>query len=148
MPLVFKILSLHLILLLFQRKLVSSIKDTTPNLDHAKPSAKEDYGSSSSVSAIKKEENGNASVSPSNYGKSFLNKLPEANKTSPLERSKQSSASVQSSSPSGVASSGKPWSSVVVASSVDPPYKPSSKQTSDPVTLVLVRFGQIHYPLT
>ncbi|CAF2373374.1 unnamed protein product [Brassica napus] len=138
LPLVFKILSLHLILLLFQRKLVSSIKDTTPNLDHAKPSAKEDYGSSSSVSAIKKEENGNASVSPSNYGKSFLNKLPEANKTSPLERSKQSSASVQSSSPSGVASSGKPWSSVVVASSVDPPYKPSSKQTSDPVTLVLV----------
>ncbi|KAG5416657.1 hypothetical protein IGI04_004224 [Brassica rapa subsp. trilocularis] len=119
-----------------RRKLVSSIKDTTPNLDHAK----EDYGSSSSVSAIKKEENGNASVSPSNYGKSFLNKLPEANKTSPLERSKQSSASVQSSSPSGVASSGKPWSSVV-ASSVDPPYKPSSKQTSDPVTLVLVRFG-------
>ena len=129
-------------MLLFQiaekRKLVSSIKDTTPNLDHGKPCANEDYGSSSSsvsanTDAIKKEENGNGSASSSSYGKSSLNKVPEANKTSPLlERSKQSSASSPATSPekekpSGVASRGKPWSSVVDPSSA----LTSSKKTSD-----------------
>ncbi|CAN6922709.1 unnamed protein product [Brassica oleracea] len=126
-----------------RRKLVSSIKDTTPNLDHGKPSANEDYGSSSSsvsanTDAIKKEENGNGSASSSSYGKSSLNKVPEANKTSPLlERSKLSSASSPATSPekekpSGVASRGKPWSSVVVDSSVDPSSAlTSSKKTSD-----------------
>ncbi|KAJ0244655.1 Starch synthase 2 [Hirschfeldia incana] len=86
---------------------------------------------------------GNGTNSSENYGKSSSNKVPEAKKTSrlgatPLERSKQSSASVKSSSPdkpSGVvADNGKPWSSVVVDSSVDPPSKPPSKKTSDHVT--------------
>ncbi|CAF1924401.1 unnamed protein product [Brassica oleracea] len=83
------------------------------------------------------------------YGKSSLHNEPEAKKTSPLRRTKQSSVSVKSSSqatshekvkPSGVANSGKPWSSIV-DSSVDLPYKPSStvtssKKTFDPVTFL------------
>ena len=78
-----------------------------------------------------------------------MNNEPEAKKTSPLRRTKQSSVSVKSSSqatshekvkPSGVANSGKPWSSIV-DSSVDLPYKPSStvtssKKTFDPVTFL------------
>lgn len=137
-----------------RRKLVSSIKESTPNLDDGKASSKEEYGSSvnANTDATKKEKvdgDGNGSVSPSSYGKSSLNKEPEAKTLSPttgsLKTSKQSSASVNSSSPvtspekpSGVATNAKPWSSVV-ASSPDPPYKPSStvtssEKTSDPVT--------------
>lgn len=137
-----------------RRKLVSSIKESTPNLDDGKASAKEEYGSSvnANTDANKKEKtdgDGNGSVSPSSYEKSSLNKEPEAKTLSPatgsLKKSKQSSASVKSSSSvtspektSDVATNGKPWSSVV-ASSGDPPYKPSStmtasEKTSDPIT--------------
>lgn len=122
-----------------RRKLVSSIKESTPNLDDGKASSKEEYGSSviANTDATKKETmdgDGNRSVSPSSYGKSSLNKEPEAKSLSPstesLKNSKQSSASVTSpEKPSDVAANGKPWSSVV-ASSLDPPYKPSSVVTS------------------
>ncbi|KAF3608648.1 hypothetical protein DY000_02051721 [Brassica cretica] len=115
-----------------RRKLVSSIKESTPNLDDGKVSAKED--ANTITDAAKKEKmdgDGNGSVS---YVKSSLNKEPEA--TTPLKSSKQSSPSAKS--PEKEKPSGVPWSSVV-ASSVDPPYEPSStitssKKTSDPVT--------------
>ncbi|AAF26156.1 putative glycogen synthase [Arabidopsis thaliana] len=137
-----------------RRKLVSSIKESTPDLDDAKASSKQESASSvnANTDATKKEimdGDANGSVSPSTYGKSSLSKEPEAKTFSPstesLKNRKQSSASVISSSPvtspqkpSDVATNGKPWSSVV-ASSVDPPYKPSSvmtspEKTSDPVT--------------
>uniref|UniRef100_A0A1J3FMF6 starch synthase n=1 Tax=Noccaea caerulescens TaxID=107243 RepID=A0A1J3FMF6_NOCCA len=137
-----------------RRKLVSSIKESTPNLDDGKASSKEEYGSSvnANTDATKKEKlegDENGSVSSSSYGKSSLNKEPEAKSLSPgtgsPEKSKQSSPSVKSSSPgtspekpSSVASNGKPWSSVV-DSSLDPPSKPSStmvssEKASDPVT--------------
>ncbi|CAH2055342.1 unnamed protein product [Thlaspi arvense] len=129
-----------------RRKLVSSIKESTPNLDDAKPSSKEEYGSSvnANTDATKKEKvdgDGNGSVS---YGKSSLDKETEAKTLSPAtgspKKSKQSSASVESSSPvtspekpSVVATNAKPWSSVV-ASSQDHPYKPSSTMTSSEKT--------------
>ncbi|KAJ0237286.1 Starch synthase 2 [Hirschfeldia incana] len=134
-----------------RRKLVSSIKDSTPNLDDGKPSAKEDANTADAAKKAEMDGDGNGSVTSSSYGKSSLNKEPEAKtlplSTTPLKSSKQSSASAKSPSPvtspekekpSGVASSGKPWSSVV-DSSVDSPHKPSStttssKNTSDPVT--------------
>ena len=55
--------------------MVSSIKDSTPNLDDGKASSKEEYDSSVSANtdATKKEkmgEDGNGSATPSNYGKS------------------------------------------------------------------------------
>lgn len=118
-------------------------------MDDGKSSSKEESGSSVNANTDetkneKMDEDVNGSVSPNNYGKSSLNKEPEAKTLSPstdsLKKSKQSSVSVRSSStvtspekPSSVASNGKPWSSVV-ASSLDPPYKPSSEKTSDPVT--------------
>lgn len=122
-----------------RRKLVSSIKESTPNLVDGKPSAKEDANTADAAKNDKMDGDGNGSVSSSSYVKSSLNKEPEA--TTPLKSSKQSSPSAKSpekEKPSGVANNGKPWSSVV-ASSVDPPYKPSStvtssKKTSDPVT--------------
>ncbi|ESQ49923.1 hypothetical protein EUTSA_v10020091mg [Eutrema salsugineum] len=136
-----------------RRKLVSSIKESTPNLDDHIACSKEDFGSSvnANTDATRKEKmdgDGSGSFSPSSYGKSSLNKEPEAKTLSPgtgsPKKSKQSSAPVKSSStpspekPSVVATNGKPWSSVV-ASSIDPPYKPSStmtssEKTSDPVT--------------
>ncbi|CAN6889259.1 unnamed protein product [Brassica oleracea] len=120
-----------------RRKLVSSIKESTPNLDDGKPSAKED--ANTTTDAAKKEKmDGDANGSVT-YVKSSLNKEPEA--TTPLKSSKQSSPSAKSpekEKPSGVPNNAKPWSSVV-ASNVDPPYEPSStitssKKTSDPVT--------------
>ncbi|CAN8269775.1 unnamed protein product [Cochlearia groenlandica] len=122
-----------------RRKLVSSIKESTPDLDDQIASLKQD----------KVDGDGNSSLSSSSYGRSSSKREPE-DKTLSLgsgspEKSKQTSASVNSSSsvtsphkPSVVASNGKPWSSVV-ASSPDPPLKPSStikssEKTSDHVT--------------
>ncbi|XP_010485530.1 PREDICTED: starch synthase 2, chloroplastic/amyloplastic-like [Camelina sativa] len=131
-----------------RRKLVSSIKESTSNLDDGKG-----YGSSVNANADttmkeKMDGDGNGSVSASSYGKSSLNKEPEPehktlspNSTESLKKSKQGSVSVRSSSPvtspekpSSVAAYGKPWSSVV-ASSLDPPSSTitSSEKTSDPV---------------
>lgn len=125
-----------------RRKLVSSIKESTPNLDDGTPSAKEDANTTDATKKDTMDGDGNGSVSSTSYGKSSLKKEPEAKPSS-----KQNSASAKYSSPvtspekekpSGVANTGKPWSSVV-ASSVDPPYKPSStvtssKKTTDPET--------------
>ncbi|KAL1211332.1 Starch synthase 2, chloroplastic/amyloplastic [Cardamine amara subsp. amara] len=123
-----------------RRKLVSSIKESTPSLDNEKVSSKEEYSYSvkANTDATKKEKvdgDGNGSVSPGSYGKSPLNKEPEAKTLSPttgsVKTSKQSSASVKSSSPvtspekpSGVATNAKPWSNPL------PSYLTKAPETS------------------
>ncbi|KAG2273401.1 hypothetical protein Bca52824_067956 [Brassica carinata] len=114
-----------------RRKLVSSIKDSTPNLDDGKPSPKEDANTDDATKKDKMEGDRNGSVSSSSYDKSSLNKEPEAKTSPPLKSSKQTSASAKSpekEKPSGVANYGKPWSSVV-ASNPLPSYLTKTPET-------------------